>query len=437
MSATDIKDLIKSNLCTGCGMCVSESNRTLKMEWSDFGFIEPSEIDNPIPENAIKVCPFNPEPEEEVKDEDRLAELFLKNATKHDDKLGRFENTYAGYSNEYRESSSSGGIATYVFEQLLIRKVVDFLYVVKEKEGSYEYQLYHNPDDIKRISKSRYIPVTMEKLFLEINNLEGKVAISGVACFVKAIRLKQHYNPQLKEKIPFVVGIMCGGWKSTFFTDFLAQSSGINSEYHKPEYRLKDSNSPATDYSFGAFDEKDQFSQMKMSTVGDMWGTGMFKSRACDFCTDVATELADISLGDAWLPEYYSDGMGTSVIITRSPLADLIIEEGIRANELTVSPVLKEKVIQSQRASFMHRRTALSFRMKMNKLNGLLLPNIRTRVLGRITFTYAVVQFLRNLVRGRSLVYWHKTRDINRFNQKMKPFLLVLKLATKVYHKFR
>jgi coenzyme F420-reducing hydrogenase beta subunit len=42
-----------------------------------------------------------------------------------------------------------------------------------------------------------------------------------------------------------------------------------------------------------------------------MWGTGLFKSNACDFCDDVTTELADVSL-DAWIP-YNKDGLGNSV----------------------------------------------------------------------------------------------------------------------------
>src|SRR5690606_17900611 len=141
----------------------------------------------------------------------------------------------------------------------------------------------------------------------------------------KAVRLKQHYYPQYKEKISFLVGIICGGLKSRFFTDYLANKSGIEGKYSKQEYRIKDANSRAIDYSFGAYDSSGDFHQMKMKTVGDMWGTGLFKSHACDFCDDVTTELADISLGDAWIPPYNKEGLGTSVIVTRTKTADLLI----------------------------------------------------------------------------------------------------------------
>lgn len=62
-----------------------------------------------------------------------------------------------------------------------------------------------------------------------------------------------------------------------------------------------------------------------MRNLGDMWGTGLFKLNACDFYDDVTTELADISLGDAWLKPYDSDGAGNNII--KAPLS--IIHEGI------------------------------------------------------------------------------------------------------------
>src|SRR5690606_7012158 len=153
---------------------------------------------------------------------------------------------------------------TYVFEQLLKQEVVKHLFIVKEVNGTYQYQWFSNFQQIKMISKTRYIPVTLDNLFKEIDAKDGKIAVSGVACFVKAIRLKQHYHPQYIEKIPFVIGIICGGLKSKFFTDYLAQKSGIDSEYYKQEYRIKDINSQASDYSFGAYDNNQEFHKLKM-----------------------------------------------------------------------------------------------------------------------------------------------------------------------------
>ncbi len=426
-----IEDIVRNELCVGCGLCVTESLSS-KMNWNEEGFLVPV-LDNSFNENAIKLCPFNPCPEDEVKDEDVLANVVFPNAKQNDFKIGRFENTYVGYANQFRETSSSGGIATYIFQQLLEKKIVDHLFIVKEINGTYTYQWFDNIEKIKEISKTRYIPVTMENLFKEIDSKEGKVAVSGVACFVKAIRLKQHYSPQYKEKIPFVIGIICGGLKSRFFTEYLAQTSGIKGKYEKQEYRIKDKKSLASDYSFGAFDDKLTFHQMKMSKVGDMWGTGLFKSNACDFCDDVTTELADISLGDAWLPEYRNEGLGNSVIVTRSKLADRLIEKGIEKNELSVISISKDKIIQSQRASFSHRQDSLYFRKKYSHFK----IEKRKRFKKQLSIPYKVVQLVRRKTRAESINIWRKYNNDQIFRKKMKVYLKLLRIVTKINHKLR
>lgn len=407
------------------------------MGWDDAGFLTPRVVAGPVSLNAIKVCPFNPEPEEAVQNEDKLAEIFLADTPKYEPLIGRFHDTYIGYSQDYRHSSSSGGIATYVFYQLLKTKTVDHLFVVVGEGSEFRYGIFSDPDKVTDISKTRYYPVSLEALFEVIERTEGAIAVSGVACFIKALRLKQHYVPSLKVRIPFMVGIICGGLKSRFFTEFLSQSAGIPSGYVDQEYRIKDPQSTASDYSFGATDENGARHQMKMSKVGDMWGTGLFKAEACDYCTDVLTELADISVGDAWLPEYRKDGLGNSVFITRSTLAEKIIQSGIENGEISVAQVASRKVIDSQKASFNHRQDAAKLRNWVGRMRGIQVPPTRARVLRSISFPSAVVQLQRLVTRSKSLSYWKEKPEVTSFNKKISKHLLLLKLVQKLYNLVR
>jgi len=421
-------------LCSGCGACVSESQGNLKVGIDNQGFLIPVSIDGSPSDDVLKVCPFNGSPETSVGDEDVIAEKFLFDATSYDDDIGKYTDTYVGYSVEFRKTSSSGGLATYVFEQLLKRGVVDALFIVSGSGGSYSYQFFEDFSDIKSISKTRYIPVTFDGLFEKLSSFDGRVAVSGVACFIKALRLKQHYSPDLLHKIPFSVGIICGGLKSYGYTDYLAQSAGLVGEYHSQEYRVKDESSDALDYAFSAKDSSHRSHSIKMRSLGDMWGTGLFKAMACDFCSDVTTELADISLGDAWLPEYKSDGLGNSVVITRSRLADIIIKEGIEAGELLLKRVDKSVVIKSQAPSFKHRRDALKFRISIYRLFGLESPPVRKRVLKPISLSYSLVQLARMLTRYKSNVIWQDVGSSDDFEKRMFKYKFILKIFTKIDH---
>lgn len=431
----NIDSIVKNNLCTGCGACISEDqSHQAKMIWNSEGFLIPSLGESSTQNEMIKVCPFAIQ----QKNEDELGELFLKRPEiQYHDKIGYYYGLYAGYSKQFRETSSSGGIATYVFKMLLEQKVVDNLFIVKEVDGQYAYQFFSDVEEITQISKTRYTPVTLERLFLEISQIDGTVAVSGVACFVKAIRLKQMYDPVLKEKIAFIVGIICGGLKSRYYTDYLAQEAGCEAEYGHAQYRLKNKESYALDYKFSCTEiENKKIHMVNMQSLGDMWGTGLFKSNACDFCDDVVTELADISLGDAWINPYNQSGLGNSIVITRSILADKIISAGIKLDELKLDKLDKSSIIQSQSGSFNHRHKGLYFRVNNAKKHGLIVPNKRKRFLIPQNFIFNLVQMARSETRSKSLYIWKKNLNITDFNSKMKLYLEKLKFLTKLNQRF-
>jgi coenzyme F420 hydrogenase subunit beta len=170
---------------------------------------------------------------------------------------------------------------------------------------------------------------------------------------------------------------------------------------------------------------------IKMREMGDMWGSGLFKANACDFCDDVTTELADISLGDAWLEPYDKDGKGTSVILTRSNISHQIIIEGIKNKKLNVDPLSLEKFLHSQRGSFSHRQDSIHYRIKKAKR---MTPPKRIIDHKPISLDFKIVQLFRMITRKKSLSIWSNHPSHKAFNRKMKGFMFSLKIATLIYH---
>ena len=432
--------VVDNNLCIGCGLCTYTcKNNSLKMEWDDHGFLIPNQI-RPCDCNGdcISVCPFNPYPDEEVRTENELSNIFLGDSEFYEPKVGKYNHIYAGYSIDYRLTSSSGGIATFVLIELLKNGIVDHIFSVNESSQSdihYEYSICSNEGDLLASSKTKYFPVTLSDVFSKLDKIEGKVAIVGVACFIKAIRLAQYTQPILKEKIPFLVGIICGGVKSRFFTEYLAEKAGVNkNNYSKPEFRIKNTDSTAGDYSFGCINNLENNKKtVRMGDVGDMWGTGLFKSNACDFCDDVTTELADISVGDAWMPPFVSDGKGTSIIVTRSVIADKIIRNGINSKKLKIEPLSLKDFVLSQKGSYNHRHNALAYREKYAIKRNKLVPPKRFNK-NKITFILRLVQFLRINTRKMSLEIWRKANNAAVFDRRMRIHLWLLKFLTIFQH---
>jgi coenzyme F420 hydrogenase subunit beta len=432
--------VVKQDMCIGCGACLySSSNDNLVMSWNKEGFLNPtSETPEKESEESLKVCPFNPFPDKEVRTENEIAKIFLNDAPNRHLRVGHYYSTYVGYSNKYRLTSSSGGMATYLIDQLLNKNIVDAVVTVKEgKDSFYEYSVIRSTDELTSTSETKYYPVTLGTVINQLKTSNERFAIVGIACFIKSVRLLQFYHPELKEKIKFTIGIICGGVKSKFFAEYLAGKSGVSSnQFSKPQFRIKDHNSTASDYSFGCKDSKGELHTIKMKKVGDMWGSGMFKNNACDFCDDVTTELADISLGDAWLNPYNKDGKGTNVIVTRTELAERLINDGIIHKELAVDTLEFDHFLSSQQGSFNHRQKALGYRIKLAKRKGFIIPPKRHDN-ENISLDFKLVQKQRMAVRKLSLVQWPVSKDSLEFDQTMFKSRENLRKRTRIYHYVR
>lgn len=438
---TVITQVVNNDLCIGCGVCVDACpSNALSITWNKQGFLIATTNSNTCNADAscIKVCPFNPDPAAHHKDEDKLAEIFLKNASKHHPKIGRYEEIYAGYSKKYRTTSSSGGIATYIFDRLLTKGLIDHVVTVGGSSNDgihYSYRIISNKEDLLITSKTRYHPVTLSNALEAIKSLEGNMAISGVACFIKAVRLAQANDPVLKKKVTFLSGIICGGIKSRFFTEYLASRAGAEQgRFTFPEYRIKDSSSTASDYGFSCVSKpSEQTHFIKMREVGDMWGSGLFKANACDYCDDVTTELADVSLGDAWLEPYSSDGQGHNVIVARSPLVTEILLEGERLGDLNLEPLPLDRFLVSQQGSFNHRHDGLAYRTELANASGIEIPYKRHTSV-RLPVYLRLVQLARRNTRATSLKIWSLYRDASQFDQKMKYAMFSLRFVTRIAH---
>jgi coenzyme F420-reducing hydrogenase beta subunit len=178
------------------------------------------------------------------------------------------------------------------------------------------------------------------------------------------------------------VGIVCGHLKSAAFAEMLAWQTGIAPrELRGIDFRAKLPDRPANRYGIAVSGERagGRMTASKPMTdlFGGNWGHGFFKYKACDFCDDVVGETADISIGDAWLPEYERDPAGTNVLVVRSPALHLLLQAAAAAGRLHLETVPAEKAVQSQAGGFRHRRDGLAYRLAVEDESGRWRPRKR------------------------------------------------------------
>ncbi len=398
------KTVIENGYCIGCGAC-SVVSPNYKIKLNSLGQYQAtlSSTDAITDEEIVsKVCPFS----NNSPNEDQLSEELFPDL-KYNSMLGRVANNYFGHSKEFRLKGASGGLTTWFLQKLIKEGIVDGVIHLKEDSSSnrkvlLKYTISSTIEEVIEGSKTKYYPGEMSEIFQKIMSEpeNKKYALVGVPCFIKAGRLLTKSVPNLDTKITFFIGLICGHYKSTQYSEMLAMQKGIQKrDINRIDFRHKPGYGNAGDYHTKIDYQKDdrllEYSQSVKNFYGTNWGLGFFKYNACDYCDDVVGETADISFGDAWVDPYSKDHKGTNVVIIRNKTCDQIFQKGYANSEIHIENTTNEQVIKTQLAGFKHRREGLSLRLFWKVKRNLWMPKKRVAPSNNVTLKYKIIYALR------------------------------------------
>lgn len=352
-------EVVRHNLCIGCGMCAGVCpRRALQMRFNSCGEYTSEPTENSCSSACslcLQSCPFH----SETPDEDQLGqELFGEIAgVQHRPETGYHLQSWLGFcTNQHqRLQSASGGLATWVQQQLLRQDIVDAVISVGPCHGPekhFEYTMKTEDKQLRHCSRSAYYPVHLAEVVTHILNTSGRYAIIGLPCAVKALRLASRQMPRLQERVRVCLGLVCEMGRSRGYAEYLcALAGGAPHTLEQVSFRLKSSDRSVTDYGI-ALTWKSEDGQSVSRTIQrsqfyrDLGGR-YFVPHACSFCDDTFCETADAVFMDAWLPQC-NDYRGTSIALVRKPLIAGIIEGGIADSQLKAHRIPIDKAIQSQ-----------------------------------------------------------------------------------------
>lgn len=357
---------------------------------------------------------------------------------KHNDLLGYYTDLYAGHvvTGGYRANASSGGLGSWLLVQLLERKLIDgVIHVVPsdpKKDGVlFKYEISKTIKAINAGSKSRYYPADLSEVLRTVKKSGGKYAITGIPSFITELRLLAEHDVAFKKSIAFTIGLVCGHQKSATYVEALAWQHGIKpGNLMSADFRKKvegeSSNRYISEFT-GLIDGK------KQTIIKDQdelfvsnWAHGMFKSKLSDYTDDTFNETADISLGDAWLPEYTKDSKGTNIAIVRNTTIAKIIRDGIKSGDLHLDTLPPEQIIKSQSGLAHHTRDELPYRLHKQQRAGNWHPVKRFAPSPNLPLLRKKVQDIRETIATESHVHYLEAKrrdDWNYFEQKMRPHM--------------
>lgn len=370
-----IKQVVEQGYCVGCGACSVKDDRVKIIETSIGSYqADLTNLLKPDEQNDTnemdEVCPFS-----SSRDETNIGQALYPHAPNFDSTVGRYQAVYTGFVNndDLRSKSSSGGLVTWLLIQLMEQGKIDAVVHAGETDqqgGLFDYRLSRTIEEVKAGAKSKYYPVTYAEVIKQVKRDKVRVAFVGVPCFVKSIRLLCESDLELNEAVQYCFSLFCGHLKSKGFAEMIAWQQGVHPDnLSSIDFRVKNQQK-AHQYSVqvGYINNKKQLKYKPAapirSLIGQDWGLGYFKLKACDWCDDIAGETADITLGDAWLPEYQNDSGGRNILVVRHPDILTMLEQGRELKQLTLNQENVEKVYQSQAGNYRHRHEGLDIRQR-------------------------------------------------------------------------
>jgi len=356
--------VVKNHLCHGCGTCYAVCPKlAIHMENNDEeGHFIP--IVNESCNNCnlcLKVCPGYD------LDIEGLNKKVFKTQPENE-KVGIFTHCYVGYSSDenIRFNSASGGLITQILTTLLEEKKIDGALVTSMNPSNPLEPmaiLATTKEEIIEAARSKYCPVTLAEALRTIVTSDGRYAIVGLPCHIHGIRKAEQYIPHLRERVVLHLGLLCSHMVSFPGIQFLLEKKGVDpSSVVEMQYRGR--GWPGS----MSIKIKNKREKIIPLTTGwfsywPMFSCYFFTPIRCMMCPDQMAELADISFGDAWLPEYNSDKIGRSLIVSKNNFSDNLLKDIVKNGRLNLRYIPVEKIEQSQQSNLVFKKVDLGTRM--------------------------------------------------------------------------
>jgi len=444
-----LEKIVANKFCVGCGTCVGVLPDILRIYTDKYGAYLPELKQNTKEEwgsLSLQVCPFanNHENEDTI-----AAQRFgCQEEIKHRAETGYYLRCFIGHINDHEahEESTSGGIVTWLASAMLSQKKVEAVACVgpsNRNECLFEYKLIRDRADLRRCKKSRYYPVEVSGIISQIRQTREKILFIGLPCFIKALKLASQADPLLRERIIYYIGLFCGHLKTKQYAAYLSRCCGVSEkEIISVNFRKKIPGNPSNKYAFEVWHHSQgskKHSKIMMEDVwSNSWNYNLFMLKACEFCDDVLAETADISVGDAWLPEYCQDYRGNSIVIARKKEMLELLREGVEGKQLTLQETSIDKVIQSQAGGIRQRRAGLQYRLYLMDKKGNWRPRKRLRADRKVgSIFFRLIQLLRirtRILSHEAFLKQQTQAGLEIFISALKPWILCHRLINIIRH---
>jgi len=284
------------------------------------------------------------------------------------DFLGPWRRLWFGWAadEQVRYSGASGGVATAILQGSLASGDIDAAVVCRVDPANslaVEPVLARTPDEVAVCRGSKYNVAAVNLLLRRLLDEPGHYAVVGLPCHLQGLRKAQDRYVALRDRVAFTLGIFCGWTATPRATEVTARRVGLDADeltsvrYRGPGWpggmRLETRAGVVRELPYPAYFDRLMYA---------------YTPPRCRLCPDALAELADISVGDAWL-ERFKGSAGVSDVIARTPEGEDVLGRLV-PRHLTLTEATPEEILRSQVDTYAMKRPVFRGRLWLRGLSG-------------------------------------------------------------------
>lgn len=258
--------------------------------------------------------------------------------------LGYAKKCFSGFATDkdLRYRATSGGVTTALMKFALQSGFVDGAIVTGYNERNplqSKAYIARSAQELENAIGSKYCPSATNIVLKDIIRGGGKFILVGLPCHIHGLRKSQMILPKLNKAVVLQIALFCG----------------MNFSYRHLNWLLRHLGVERADVSRINYRGSGYPGEMRIDCKGNksivsplhQYYVNAFKATRCTLCPDTFGELADISIGDAWLPEYRDDKLGRNIVVGRSRAGLDFLENAQCEKAVCFDAISPEKVLES------------------------------------------------------------------------------------------
>ncbi|MEI6299584.1 MAG: Coenzyme F420 hydrogenase/dehydrogenase, beta subunit C-terminal domain [Actinomycetota bacterium] len=429
---TDLSGVIASGMCIGCGACeMADSSVRVSLNPKKLIF----EPETPGSQAAADVCPAV------AVDYEGLQKYLFPDSAIGAYGVVRSVHLSQSTNSARNIAASSGGLIKEVLRNVLSSGDIDGVIALDHVTGiDFAARLVTTPEDVDTLPGSIYHNLKQTPALQILRDTPGRFALVAIPCQLEGMySWIRAQAPELRDKIVLTVGLLCGWQYSHHSINAMGEYLGYDpANISDISYR---GGGPVGKLTVTTTDGEVYTASRRVDFGYQVAFDRHFNTNRCHVCINHSNFLADLVVGDAWLPSTVFTKTGVSLVVCRTEFAESVLRRLVDNGSCVSIEVGEDEIRESQTDRVIFGEFAYAYAAFLQNL-GLHTPRLigPNHGFGTVKHERHVALFHRELVRKQTLMAakryrymkWRKgTRELRGYIMRYVRWFLVRILRVK------